>query len=167
MSCSAGRHSPTRQVVSINSELPPLVCISEVEDLIQTDLSAKACTTLTEALVERLQKKNKIPFSIESDKEPYKIIVQLVQHHEMGVSPAELTISVHLKILDISKENPEVLLQEVLKHTTLLKEPLSTGQILSWKEESFRVCPLGLAYAKLSREIAARLEDYILLATKG
>ncbi|NGX40063.1 MAG: hypothetical protein KR126chlam1_01403 [Chlamydiae bacterium] len=147
----------------------PLVAIQPVEDLIHSGLSARVTRAFTESLINRLQQKKRISFTQNANDSSslFSVAIQLVQHHEMGMDPIELTMSIHLKILDNRTGTPTVLLQEVLQHTTLLKEPLSKGEILSWKEESFRISSLGLAYAKLSREIALRIEDYILLATKG
>ncbi len=145
-----------------------IVAILPMEDCTETNLSTEIASALSQAVVERIEQKN--PFNLATSRtqaRQFLVTMQLIQHQESVLNPSELTVSVHLKILDLRSDKPKVILQEVLNHNTLLEMPLRSTDLVSWSNEAFRVSPMGLIHSKLSREIATRIEDYITLATKG
>ncbi|NGX37510.1 MAG: hypothetical protein K1000chlam2_00666 [Chlamydiae bacterium] len=159
---SSGKNtSSTLSVIDMNRK--PLVAISVMEDLAKTPLSSHAAEAFTKAVFERLQHKNRLHLAqSKAQGRQFLVTMQLVRHQEISQDPNELAISVLLKILDTRTEKPHVVLQEELSLNTPFEKPLT-----SWNDESFRISPMGLAHAKLSREIASRIEDYILLTNRG
>lgn len=124
--------------------------------------SSEASRLFTEHLTERLAEKNRLQLT--KSREQFAVKVELVQHQEIPQTLPELAMSIHLEILDKRFDPPKVILQEVISYNTLLPHSLSEND---FQNEHFRISPIGLAHAKLSREIATRIEDYVLLATKG
>ncbi len=141
--------------------LPMQDCTSEKH-------AKKTVNALTHFVTHRLTQKNQLAISSsKSSSEQFIVTMQLLQHDEAMHNSSELTISVHLKIVDVRTEKPQVVFQEVIDHNTLLEGALPSEDALNWQDPSFRVSPIGLAHAKVSREVATRIEDYIKLATKG
>src|SRR5262249_35782817 len=99
--------------------------------------------------------------------EQFAVNMKLLQHEELPQTPPELAMSVQLEILDARFSPSVVILQEVISINTLLEKPLNDTRLIAFQDENFRISPLGLAHAKISREIAARIEDYVHLARKG
>ena len=154
---SGKKDSSTLSVIDTNRK--PLVAISVMEDLAKTPLSSHAAKAFTKAVFERLHHKNRLHLTrSKAQGRQFLVTMQLVRHQEISQEPNELAISILLKILDTRTEKPQVVLQEDLSLTTLFEKPLT-----SWNDEAFRISPMGLAHSKLSREIASRIEDYILL----
>lgn len=143
----------------------PLIALKPVEDRAQSGASAKAASALGDAVKARLVEKGHL--ALTSRNEQFVVNMKLVQHEQILQTPPELSMSVQLEILDMRASPTQVILQEVISINTLLEKPLIDTRLISLEDESFRISPLGLAHAKLSREVAARIEDYIALARKG
>jgi len=141
----------------------PLVVIEPMTSRYKTPFSEETAAIFTQSVLERLELKDRI--IMESKHPQFSVKMQLVQHERSAHNPSELTMHIHLEILDLREDKPKVILQEALSSSALVEknEPLN----IDWKDASFRMSPLGLAHQKLSREIAMRIEDYILLAKKG
>jgi len=125
-----------------------------------TPLSDEAAQIFTQAVVERLKQKDRIMMG--SKHSQFSVKMQLVGHEILPHNPSELNIQIHLEILDLREEKPKVILQEILSLNAYVQDEID----INWKSPAFRMCPLGLAHRKLSREIATRIEDYILIAKK-
>jgi len=150
------------------SHQKPLVYLLPMEDQTDSPLAEEASNAFTQAIIQRLEQKKQLEIiSSKKQKGQFLVTMQLVKHSPSQQNPSELITSIHLKILDRRFDTPRVILQEVISQSTFLDEPLHREQTLSWDDASFRVSPLGLTYAKISREIAMRIKDYIGLATKG
>lgn len=149
----------------------PHILFQPVEDRAKTAHSMQAAALCTQAITQRLGCKNRLsistsPMDITSAKSQGKqfiVFTQLVQHEEGKEASPELSVSIHLKILDIRSESPKVLFQEVLNHQTVLLQPLDSDCNLEWQDENVRLSPLGLLYTKLSREIAEHIEKQVFL----
>lgn len=143
--------------------IKPLVTIEPMTHRDKAPLSEEAAAIFTQSVMDRLEQKDRIV--MESRHPQFSVKMQLVQHERSAHNPSELSMHIHLEILDLRDEKPKVILQEVLSSSALVakEEPLN----IDWRDASFRMSPLGLAHRKLSREIATRIEDYILLAKKG
>ena len=77
-----------------------------------------------------------------------------------------LHVSLRICVLDIRKDSPKVVLQEIIKKEYPI--PFNFG---SYKDEggaiaknTFAVSPLGLAHKHILSEAAKQIEDYILIA---
>lgn len=143
----------------------PQVAIGEMEDLANTVQSKRATTAFTQSILGKLSERNRL--SLTNNKQQFLVNLKLIQHEELLQTPPELSVSIQLEILDVRTAASLVVLNEVISYSTLLDTPLNDLGPISWEKTTFRTSPLGLAYAKLSREIASRIEDYILLAGKG
>lgn len=106
----------------------------------------------------------------------FVVFLELIEHEEVPVynqktasaadSPAQLNMSVRVRILDLRGKEPEVVLQEMIHDNHYIPKQFTQANFFQvpWGKDSFSVSPIGLAHAQLTKEIAGRLEDYILLA---
>lgn len=140
----------------------PLVSIAPIVNRDEGPLGNETAAIITFSVIERLTQKNRMMME---DRYPqFAVKMQLVECETPSFDPSKLSMCLHLEILDLRTEKSKVILQEVLSSTTLIPQ----GQLeVDWNSPAFRMSPLGLAHRKLSREIATRIEDYILLAQKG
>lgn len=146
----------------------PMIVFQQIEDQVGTSISEKASLGLSQAIYKRLIQKQRLNF-VQHKRDPkhFEISMQLLQQEEAILNPSELTMSVHLKIVDIRSDKPRIILQEILSISTLLEKPFLDLNQDDLQGEKYRVNPIGLAEAKLARDIATRIEDYVLLAQKG
>jgi hypothetical protein len=109
------------------------------------------------------------------NQEEFVIFLELVEHEEVPVPsetihakdlPAELNISVRVRVLDLRSGSPRIVLQELIHDSHHIPRPFNRYNFYQtiWGKEGFSISPLGLAHAQMTKEIATRLEDYILLA---
>jgi hypothetical protein len=78
----------------------------------------------------------------------------------------ELSMTMRVRVFDLRGEKPEIVLQELFHQSHLIPKPsdLTEQSDDRWKKMSFSITPLGLAHSQFSKEIAKRIEDYILLS---
>ena len=81
------------------------------------------------------------------------------------VSSAELSLSMRLRVFDLRTLKSSVILQEIIHqdHTIPLPFDLSKEKGDYFSTITFKLSPLGFAHGDLTREVTARIEDYILL----
>jgi hypothetical protein len=84
---------------------------------------------------------------------------------ENNESPAQLNISMRVRVFDLRGEQPKVVLQEIVEQSHHIPKQFTQNQLnqVPWGDETFEISPLGLAHEKLCQEISSRVEDYILL----
>lgn len=129
--------------------------------------------------------KNRDPFGIDISwmkkaypQNEFVAFFELVEHREIPLalevkeSPAELNMAVRVRVFDLRKEEPKVVLQEIVEQSHHIPQQFTqveapeAEQISSqvpWGDETFEISPLGIAHEKLCQELASRVEDYILL----
>ncbi len=124
------------------------------------------------------------PFSMETawikkgypDNE-FAAFFELVDHHERSLaspetataeSPAELTVSMRVRVFDLRGEAPKIVLEEVVEQSHHIPTQFTRNQLdqVPWGDEMFDISPLGIAHQKLCQELAGRVEDYILQSCK-
>lgn len=100
----------------------------------------------------------------------FVVFLELFDHEESALStaeksPAELMMRVRVHVFDLRKNEPKIVLQEVVEQSHLIpfQFTLKGEGRVAWGDELFSISPLGLAHEKLCQEIASRIEDYILL----
>ncbi|MDN3506234.1 MAG: hypothetical protein P0S96_03295 [Simkaniaceae bacterium] len=159
--CNRSSVDSTAFFTQTNSE--PTIAVLAVEDEACTLSSLKIADLLTAYVTRSVEQTT--PLALLQDKRDarYQVNMQLIELQEIESSPSELSMSILLKVFDT--RSGKVLLQEVLSVSTLLDKPLKPGANLSQNNKEFRISPLGLSSAKLSRKIASRIEEAIL--TKG
>ncbi len=106
----------------------------------------------------------------------FVVFMELIEHDEVPLynqktddvqnSPAELNLSLRLRILDLRYETPRIILQEIIhdKHYVPKQFTKANFHQEPWGKSSFSISPIGLAHGQLTKEVVARIEDYILLA---
>ena len=102
---------------------------------------------------------------------------ELLDHHELSIaspnstqeeSPAELTLSMRVRVFDLRGEAPKIVLEEVAQQSHHIPKQFTKSQFnqVPWGDEMFDISPLGIAHQKLCQELASRVEDYILESCK-
>lgn len=138
-------------VFSFENSSKPSVAVEPVEDAACNFSSAKVAQSLSTSILERMEQKE--VFAVEKTGQ-FLVQMQLIELEQTDGKPPELSMSVHVKISN--RASGKIILQEVVMASTLLESGKQSA-----KEN--RISPMGLAIAKLSREITQRIEDYILL----
>ena len=110
---------------------------------------------------------------------PYEFVVftELIEHdiHPKPlknrlwdkITPScELSLSMRIRIFDLRHSEPTTILQEIVHQSHLIPKPsaLHEQQPEKWKSMTFTVSAIGLAHSQLAKEIATRIDEYILLA---
>lgn len=100
--------------------------------------------------------------------------MELLEHREVSLyptaetqdSPAELNLTVRVRVFDTREQTPKVVLQEIVQQSHHIPRPFNKANFnqVPWGDEAFEVSPLGIAHEALTKEIASRIEDYILLS---
>jgi hypothetical protein len=104
----------------------------------------------------------------------FVVFMELMEHHEMPIypakdiqdSPTELAIAVRVRVFDVREQTPRVVLQEVVQQIHHIPRQFNKANFhqVPWTDEMFETSPLGIAHDALCKEIAGRIEDYILLS---
>jgi hypothetical protein len=103
---------------------------------------------------------------------------ELVEHREIPLTeadlipeecPAQLNVSMRVRVFDLRAEAPKVVLHEIVQQSHHVPKQFTQTQPnqAPWGDEMFDISPLGIAHEKLCQEIAGRVEDYILLNCKS
>lgn len=109
-------------------------------------------------------------------KDSFVVFLELVEHEEVfnqdrkkvsdiSKCSADLKMSMRVRAFDLRQETPKVILQEIFHKTHHLPRQFTSENFyqVSWEDTLFNVTPLGLAHAQFTKEIAKRIEDYILI----
>lgn len=109
--------------------------------------------------------------------EEYVIFTELVEHdfhpkqskeHFLSrLTPSyELSMTMRVRVFDLRKGKPAVVLQELVHQNHLVPKPSSPEAQAPgvWKKKTFFMTPIGIAHAQFSKEIAKRIEEYVLLS---
>lgn len=103
---------------------------------------------------------------------------ELTHHRETPLltseeeSPAQLNVSMRVRVFDLRGETAKVVLEELVEQSHHIPTPFAqhavdpTSSQVPWGDEAFEISPLGIAHEKLCKELAGRVEDYILLNCK-
>lgn len=100
----------------------------------------------------------------------FVVFTELLEHNETPLdlkdAPAELTMSVRVRVFDLRDKTPRVVLQEIVQQSHHVPRQFTKGNLnqVPWGDETFDVSPLGLAHDQLCKELASRIEDYILIS---
>ncbi len=110
-------------------------------------------------------------------KEEYVIFTELVEHDihpkkSKGnildkLTPSyELSMTMRIRVFDLRKESPKVVLQELVHQDYLIPKSSTLNEQNPdfWKRKTFFITPLGMAHIQLSKEIVNRVEEYIILS---
>lgn len=78
----------------------------------------------------------------------------------------QLDMTIRIRVIDLRFEKPQVILQELVHQSHLIPKPSYEldGAQDKWKRKTYAVSPIGFAHLQMTKEVARRIEDYILLA---
>lgn len=106
----------------------------------------------------------------------FVVFMELIEHREQlretdsskkpEHSHADLNVTLRLRIVDIRKEQPLIVLQEIIQDSHFIPRQLTSynQQQAPWNSEGFSISPVGIAHASLIKELTARIEDYVVLS---
>lgn len=108
-------------------------------------------------------------------KNEFVVFMELVRHNEVALSAsspkdsaAQLTMTIRVRVFDIRGEQPKVVLQELVQNVEQIPRQFTklNFEQVPYGSDMFDISPLGMAHAQLTKELASRIEDYILLASR-
>ncbi len=78
----------------------------------------------------------------------------------------QLDMTIRIRVIDLRFEKPQVILQELVQQSHLIPKPVyePNGEQDKWKKRTYAVSPISFAHLQMTKNIARRIEDYILLA---
>ncbi len=84
-------------------------------------------------------------------------------HEEVG---SVLSLALRLRVIDLRREKPRVILQEVIDYDYIIAKPyLKTDyNRCAWGTEAYERTPYGMAHSKVIRDLVAHAESYIIAA---
>lgn len=100
---------------------------------------------------------------LEQNITPYGIASNCKDKPFIAESGAMLTLSMRVRVIDIRKDNPEVILQEVVDTDYNITRPylFTDYSRFGWGTDAFAHTPIGIAHAKLVKDVLAHIEGYI------
>lgn len=112
--------------------------------------------------------------------DPFVVFLELMEHEEVPKQnrkkptdskhcSADLNMSMRVRVLDLRENEPKIVLQELIHDSHFIPRPFTQGNFfqVAWGDECFNISPIGLAHASFTKEIASRIEDYILITSTG
>lgn len=102
----------------------------------------------------------------------YVAFTELLEHEEVPIhnanaeeSPAHLKIAIRLRVVDLRGQTPHVILQEIIHANHYVPKQFTKSMFghVYWGHEVYSISPTGIAHGQLVKEIASRVEDYILI----
>lgn len=104
----------------------------------------------------------------------YVCILEIIDHNFIARDSSpnikkvshDLDISLRLKIIDVRKKKPTVVLQEIIHQRNFIPWQFNfiNYKKMHWDKTSFQLTPVGLAHKKIINTAIQRMEEYILLA---
>jgi hypothetical protein len=77
-----------------------------------------------------------------------------------------LTMSVAIRVVDLRREEPRLILQEVLHSNHMIPVGSTFADLdyesFHWGRNGYRLTPVGQAHSRLSRDLALQVEEYIV-----
>ncbi len=108
--------------------------------------------------------------------EDFIVFMELMEHKEQiretekikdpESLSADLNLAVRLLIVDVRKDQPLIILQEIIQDSHFIPRQFTNYnfQQAPWNSEEFSITPVGIAHSLLIKELSSRIEDYISLS---
>ncbi len=106
----------------------------------------------------------------------FVVFLELVEHEEVihqnrkkPTDPkncsAELNMSMRVRVFDLRGNEPKVILQELVHDTHFIPRQFTQENFyqVPWGDASYSISPVGFAHAKFTKELAERIEDYVMM----
>lgn len=84
-----------------------------------------------------------------------------------AITPSqEMQLAMRIRIYDLRFDQPQIILQELVEQTHLVPKQLAKLNYDSpiWGKKTYSISPIGFAHAQLAKEVATRIENYLILA---
>lgn len=107
----------------------------------------------------------------------FVVFLELAQHHIHPkqetdkffdkITPSYvLDVSMRVRIYDLRHEEPKVVLQEIVQEKHLLPKQFAKLDYDSaiWGKKTYSISPMGFAHAQFAKDVAKRIEHYLVLA---
>lgn len=107
----------------------------------------------------------------------FVVFLELVEHQEVlrqsrqsplarQECPADLNMSMRVRVFDVRGNQPKVVLQEIVHDTRYVPRQFTKENFtqVAWGDPEFEYSTVGMAQADFTRRIVSRVEDYIQLA---
>jgi len=77
-----------------------------------------------------------------------------------------LDLSMRIRIYDLRAEEPHVVLQEIVHQRHLLPKQFAKLDFDTtlWGRKTYGISPIGLAHSQFAKEVAQRIDNYLILA---
>lgn len=77
-----------------------------------------------------------------------------------------LDLSMRIRIYDLRSEEPRVILQEIVHQKHLLPKQFAKLDFDStlWGRKTYGISPIGFAHTQFAKEVAQRIDNYLILA---
>ena len=78
----------------------------------------------------------------------------------------ELSMTIRIRVVDLRSEEPQIILQEMVHQNHLVTKPSDEREYTpdKWKKFTYALTPIGFAHSQLTKEVAKRIEEYIILS---
>lgn len=101
----------------------------------------------------------------------FVVFLELLDHQEEALhkdsttGPAELHMSMRVRIFDLTRETPRVILQEIVQEDHYIPKFFTRNLSYQpdWNQDGYNISPMGMAHAEFSQHIAKRIQHYISL----
>lgn len=111
----------------------------------------------------------------------FVVFIELVEHEDVSVAKetadpssisasrknaANLNMSVRLRIIDIRKDEPMIVLQEMIKNSYYMANTIDVVDytVHTWGSENYQNTPMEIAHRELIDMIQERISEYVQLA---
>ncbi len=196
-SCTRGADSAPITLTQKNrADLPettPIVAITPVIDSSGAPFPWDLSQEFTQELFNRLARDEKLQLTIRANPPEgrpfgddlawmknhfpgihFAIFVEISQHEETQdpktsfVAFENLDLTARIRVVDLRKESPKIVLQEVVEVSETLSKEYASSNIMNVSNDyaSFSMTPIGLSHQKVVKELAKRAEEYILIASQ-
>lgn len=100
---------------------------------------------------------------IEQEEKPYGLSRASADDPVRSEVGAVLTLALRVRVVDVRHEKPKIILQEVLDHDFVIARAYlkCDYEKMPWGTEAYSRTPMGMAHARLVRDMVARVEAYI------
>jgi hypothetical protein len=107
----------------------------------------------------------------------FVVFMELIEHREQlresgntNKTPealsADLNLALRLRIVDVRKEQPRIVLQEIIQDSHFIPRQFTRYNFdqAPWNSEEFSITPIGIAHSLLIKQLSSRIDDYISLS---
>lgn len=181
-----GRAKPTVAIVPVMDSTSfdfPWSLSEEFTDLVVTKASQKGSLFIPN------DKESSSPISYSQDlfsldlswmkqafsQNEFVVFVELLEHNKSTVFkknipfselPSNLDISLRVRVVDLRREKPEIILQEKISDSYYISKnylPVDYNQTC-WGSDDYKTTAFAITHSEIAKQLIERINDYIMLA---